>query len=131
MTGTIGNALVIKKFAFTEKKQTPGSYFVAVLAVVDMYSSIIVPLLYGSRFVYGFPQYESIIWPWGKGMCYILRASDGIVYYISAMLLAAISLERTRYEKCIAIHWGSLPFVYNLITKNFELQNLRHLKLRH
>ena len=95
-TGTIGNVMVIKRFVFTEKKEKPGSYFVATLAVVDMYSSIIVPFLYASRIIYGYARFDSYLWPWGKEMCYLTRTSDGVVYYMSAMFLSAISLERTR-----------------------------------
>ena len=93
MSGTIGNAIVIKKFVFTEKKDKPGSYLVAALAVVDMYSSIIIPFHYATRIIY---DDDILLWPWGKEVCYLAHASDGMVYIMSAMFLAAISLERTR-----------------------------------
>ena len=97
LTGTIGNAIVIKKFVFTEERKRPGSYFVAALAMVDMFSSIIIPFSYMTGVLFGHPgQPNTSFWPWGKGLCYISFASEESVFYMSAVFLAAISLERTR-----------------------------------
>ena len=95
LAGTIGNLLVMRNFVSLQKRDKPGSYFVAVLAAVDMFASIIIPFKYVAKIIVRYPA-DQAIWPWGKATCYIATICDSAVYFISALLLAAISLERTR-----------------------------------
>ena len=95
LAGTVGNAVVIKNFVSPHRRDKPGSYFVAALAAVDMLASITIPCLYVTKMIFKYPL-DQPLWPWGKATCYIATICDSAVYFISALLLAAISLERTR-----------------------------------
>ena len=89
ITGTIGNGIVIK--SFLAKSAQPGCRFVVALALVDLISSIWIPLI---NIVLAL--YKSVHWPLGKICCYILRPFGISFMFASAWLLVAISLERAR-----------------------------------
>ena len=94
LSGTCGNAFVIKSFATGRQSERAGSRFVIILAAVDIVASIWVPFYTITRVLFYFsPIYH---WPHGKLSCTIIRPLYRSTFYASAWLLVAISLERTR-----------------------------------
>ena len=94
LSGTLGNAFVMKSFAFGSESERAGSRFVIVLAAVDVLTSIWVPFHKITRVLFYFsPIYH---WPYGKGSCGIIRSLYKSTFYASAWLLVAISLEKAR-----------------------------------
>ena len=91
--GTIGNALVVKHFAFGDVSIRPGARFVVVLAMLDFVSSIWFPGLVIVDTLYESPV--SAPWPFGKLACQISLFWP-LLTYATSWLLLAISLERAR-----------------------------------
>ena len=90
VSGTIGNGMVIQ--AFLRSSGQPGSRFVVGLAVIDLVSSILIPL--GNFILITFDHKH---WPFGKIGFFILRPWKPSTFYASAWMLVSISLERARY----------------------------------
>ena len=102
--------MVIKQFASVDAQEHPGSRFVIVLAGVDFVSSIWLPCLDMALTIYDFKWLKP--WVLGKGICKIFGFHQSL-FFCSAWLLVAISLERARAiykpfarkfsKKCVAL----------------------------
>ena len=92
LVGTVGNGLVIQKFFVNRDK--PGSRFVLVLAMIDMITSIWIPMIFIGEIVNKISE-RFFSFPFGKVACY-LRLFRLSLFAASAWLLVAISLERIR-----------------------------------
>ena len=92
LVGTVGNGLVIK--TFYANRDRPGSRYVLVLAMIDLITSIWIPLVNIGKIVTTISHNFSS-WPFGKIACY-LRLFEFSLPAASAWLLIAICLERVR-----------------------------------
>ena len=92
--GTVGNALVIKTYTFTGRKERAGSRFVAILAGADILSCVWIPVYEISKIVCVFGELH--VWPFGEVTCYVLHPWISSLYFFSAWILVATSLERAR-----------------------------------
>ena len=92
LVGTVGNGLVIQKF-FVDRDQ-PGSRFTLALGMLDLITSILIPMLVIGQIVNKTSDKTSSF-PFGKVACY-LTPFDLSLFAASAWLLVAISLERIR-----------------------------------
>ena len=88
-SGTIGNALVIR--SFIQVPDQPGSRFVIGLCVLDLMSSLLVPI---NNFISKI--YAGKHWPLGKIGCFMMNPWVTPLFWASAWMLVAISLERAR-----------------------------------
>ena len=93
LVGTVGNALVVKHFAFGGASGRPGSRFVIVLAGIDFTSSIWVPVSIIMYTLYYNPSFPN--WNFGETTCRITWFFY-LLFCATAWLLLAISLERAR-----------------------------------
>ena len=92
LTGTLGNALLIKKF-YANSVQS-GSRFVLLLAAVDFVTSIWVPVVgFGSLMINTMPYNN--FWLFGKETCYF-NVFQYLLFVTSSWLLVAICAERMR-----------------------------------
>ena len=89
VTGSIGNGMVIKTFLASSDK--PGSRFVICLAIIDLISSVWIPV---RNMIPAIQQYPH--WPFGKIACRVLTPLGMCFIYTSAWLLVGISFERLR-----------------------------------
>ena len=94
LSGSCGNAFVMRSFAFGSESEKAGSGFVTILAAVDVVSSVWVPFHTMTRVLFYFSPINH--WPYGKASCGIIRSLYKSTFYASAWLLVAISLERAR-----------------------------------
>ena len=93
VTGTFGNALVIKHFAQGDTSNRPGSRFVIILAANDIVTSIWLPPSHINEILYYFAGIHH--WPFGEVICYI--SSFYLTWlFTTPWLLLAISVERAR-----------------------------------
>ena len=95
MSGTIGNALVIRWFGTKEERKKAGNKLVVALAINDFLSSIFVPMF----------QVHEIInvsikpphaWYLGEVFCYLQYGMPLTFLMVTSFLLVAISVERFR-----------------------------------
>ena len=89
ISGTIGNAIVIKSFIRASDK--PGSRFVVGLALIDLVASFLVPFYYIVVLVYAGQH-----WPLGKIACFMIVPWLPSPFFASAWMLVVISAERAR-----------------------------------
>ena len=142
LIGTIGNASVIKYFAFSNISDRPGSRFVVVLAGLDFFTSMLVPSIYMITNMYYFEKFTHC--PFGGTVYRSLIAFHPMLFYSSAWILVAISLERARaiyrplarhLEKNIVILTSAFIIfcslglqLYEALHYSFHDNNLAYLK---
>ena len=90
---TVGNALVIKYFAFSDASNKPGSRYVIGLAGMDFVLSILIPGYIITGLVCFFVEFYN--WPFGEVTCHIVMFFPFLIF-ATPWLLLAISLERAR-----------------------------------
>ena len=89
LIGTVGNVLVIKNFASANSQGRPGSRFVIVLAAIDFVSSLWLPSYVLLHIL------NQGFWPYGEKSCQMINFHH-LLFYSTAWLILAISLERAR-----------------------------------
>ena len=93
ISGVSGNALVIKWFYEQYKQKVAGSAFVMVLAVNDLFASMIVPLA-PVHLLLSHSRHPIEAWYLGKMLCYTLNESAAVFLLTTSWTLIAIALER-------------------------------------
>ena len=92
ISGTIGNAFVVRWFGAPTKIGNAGNKLVVVLAINDFFSSIFVPLYS----IHTIVSYFEGTWHLGKFFCHSLPGLNLTFLYATSFLLVAISMERFR-----------------------------------
>ena len=91
--GVIGNSFVIKQFIAPDQFSNSGSRLVVILAVIDILTSVLLPLDMIATYVYN--PGKTYYWPFGRFGCYAVVYAKCVIP-ASAWLMVLISLERYR-----------------------------------
>ena len=94
ISGTVGNAFVMRWFGAPSEIGKAGNKLVVVLAVNDFFSSIFVPFYYIHYIVRHFAIGGA--WHLGKFFCHTLLGLYFTFLYATSFLLVAISIKRFR-----------------------------------
>ena len=100
LIGTIGNGLLIRTFYVN--RDEPGSRFVLILAIVDLITSVWIPVMAIGQIMHKVSHHT--LWPFGKVGCYILKPFYFSLFIMSVWLLLAICLERVRLVRILSVN---------------------------
>ena len=100
--GVGGNILVVRWFAFGNRRNSPGSIMVICLACNDCLSSVIVPL-FRIHDIVAFQKQPQLAWYLGEALCYALPGLLRFFLLATSWILVAIAFERYRYVRHLKI----------------------------